>query len=57
MRNLAELAGFALIVGFLYLLWWPLTLLGGGVLLVVWANLTQPRPSAAADPAEDGGSA
>jgi asparagine N-glycosylation enzyme membrane subunit Stt3 len=37
--NLAELLGYALIVAFLYILWPPLALLSGGLLLVLWANV------------------
>jgi hypothetical protein len=36
--KLAELAGFGLVIGFLWFVWPPLVLLGAGVLLVVWAN-------------------
>lgn len=38
MDNLVELAGFGLMLAFLWFLWPPLVLLGAGVLLVVWAN-------------------
>lgn len=38
MNNLAELAGFGLILGFLWFVWPPLVLLGAGILLVTWAN-------------------
>lgn len=41
MDKLAELAGFGLMIGFLWFVWPPLTLLGAGVLLVVWANTRQ----------------
>lgn len=43
LRNLAEFVGCLMFVGFLYLCWPPLALLGGGALLVVWANFTAPR--------------
>jgi hypothetical protein len=36
--KVAEVAGFGLILGFLYFVWPPLVLLGGGLLLVAWAN-------------------
>jgi hypothetical protein len=36
--NLAELAGFGMGLAFLWFCWPPLVLLGGCVLLVVWAN-------------------
>lgn len=38
MDKLAELAGFGLILGFLWFIWPPLVLLGAGILLVTWAN-------------------
>ena len=38
MDKLAELAGFALMLGFLWFVWPPLVLLGAGLLLVVFAN-------------------
>lgn len=38
MDNTAELAGFGLILGFLWFVWPPLVLLGAGILLVLWAN-------------------
>jgi hypothetical protein len=37
--NLVEIAGFALILWFLYILWPPAAILGGGVLLILWANV------------------
>lgn len=37
--NLAELAGYALVVAFLWFIWPPLVLLGSGLLLVLWANV------------------
>lgn len=37
--NLVELVGYGLIVAFLWFVWPPLALLGGGVLLVLWANV------------------
>lgn len=45
MNNLVEAVGYALIVGFLYLLWAPLALLGAGLLLVAWANVRAARPA------------
>jgi uncharacterized membrane protein len=39
--KLAELAGFSLMLAFLWFVWAPLVLLGSGVLLVVWANTRQ----------------
>lgn len=44
-NNLAEAAGYALIVAFLWFVWPPLVLLGAGVLLVVWANVRAARPA------------
>lgn len=41
-RNTAELLSFALLIGFLYLCWPPLALLGAAVLLFLWANFTKP---------------
>lgn len=38
MTNLVELAGYGLVLAFLWFLWPPLVLLGAGVLLIVWAN-------------------
>lgn len=38
MDKLAELAGFALVLGFVYFVWPPLVLLGAGALLVAYAN-------------------
>lgn len=38
MDKLAELAGFALVLGFLWFVWPPLVLLGAGLLLVAYAN-------------------
>lgn len=38
MDKLAELAGFALVLGFLFFVWPPLVLLGAGLLLVTFAN-------------------
>lgn len=38
MDKLTELAGFGLILGFLWFVWPPLVLLGAGLLLVVYAN-------------------
>ncbi len=38
MNNLAERAGYGLILGFLWFIWPPLVLLGAGLLLVTWAN-------------------
>lgn len=38
MDKLAELAGFGLILGFLWFVWPPLVLLGAGLLLVAYAN-------------------
>lgn len=45
MDKLGELVGFGLIIGFLFFVWPPLTLLGAGLLLVVWANTRQHRGS------------
>jgi hypothetical protein len=45
--NLAELLGYALIVAFLYILWPPLALLSGGLLLVLWANVRTGKGRAA----------
>lgn len=45
MNNLVEAVGYALIVAFLYLVWAPLALLGGGLLLVAWANVRAARPA------------
>jgi hypothetical protein len=36
--KLAELAGFGLVLAFLWFVWPPLVLLGAGVLLVAYAN-------------------
>lgn len=38
MDKLTELAGFGLILGFLWFVWPALVLLGAGLLLVVYAN-------------------
>lgn len=38
MNSTAELAGFGLILAFLWFIWPPLVLLGAGLLLVTWAN-------------------
>lgn len=38
MDKLAEVAGFGLILTFAWFLWPPLPLLGGGLLLVLYAN-------------------
>lgn len=46
MNNVVEALGYGLILAFLYLLWAPLALLGGGLLLVVWANTRAARPAA-----------
>ncbi|MFG3702391.1 hypothetical protein ACGF5C_31590 [Micromonospora sp. NPDC047620] len=45
MNDFVEALGYALIVAFLYLVWAPLALLGGGLLLVVWANVREKRPA------------
>lgn len=37
--TLVEMAGFALILWFLYILWPPAAILGAGVLLILWANV------------------
>lgn len=42
MNSTAELAGFGLILGFLWFVWPPLVLLSAGILLVAWAN-TRPK--------------
>ncbi|MGA4726285.1 hypothetical protein ACPB67_02595 [Micromonospora taraxaci] len=47
MNNLIEAVGYGLILAFLYLLWAPLALLGGGLLLVVWANTRAARSAGA----------
>lgn len=39
----AESAGYLALVGFLFLVWPPLALLGFGVLLIVWANVRAVR--------------
>lgn len=44
MDKLAELAGFGLILGFLWFVWPPLVLLGAGILLVAYANTRSSRP-------------
>jgi hypothetical protein len=36
--NKAEAFGYALVLGFLAFVWEPLPLLGGGLLIIVWAN-------------------
>jgi fatty acid desaturase len=36
--KLAELAGFGLVLAFLWFVWPPLVLLGAGILLVAYAN-------------------
>ena len=41
MDKFAELAGFGLVVAFLWFVWPPLVLLGTGILLVTWANTRQ----------------
>jgi len=43
--NLAELAGYGLVVGFLWFVWPPLVLLGAGLLLIIWANTRRPSAS------------
>jgi len=42
--KLAELAGFGLILGFLWFVWPPVVLLGAGLLLVVYANTRSKAP-------------
>jgi hypothetical protein len=42
--KLAEVAGFGLILGFLWFVWPPLVLLGAGLLLVAYANTRGSRP-------------
>jgi hypothetical protein len=37
--NTVEAVGFGLILWFLYILWPPATILGGGLLLILWANV------------------
>jgi hypothetical protein len=44
-NTLLEWLGFALIVSFLWFVWPPLTLLGAGLLLVLWANARAGRRS------------
>lgn len=39
MSNAIEVAGFGLILAFLWFIWAPLVLLGAGVLLVAYANI------------------
>lgn len=46
-ENIAEALGYGLVLGFLYFVWPPLVLLGGGLLLWTWANTRPARPSAA----------
>lgn len=46
MNNLAETAGYLLIVAFLFAVWPPLALLGAGLLLVAWANVRASRATA-----------
>lgn len=43
LRNGAEFVAYLMVVGFLYLCWPPLALLGGGAVLWLWANFTSPR--------------
>ena len=43
LNNLCEAVGYALLIGFLYLVWPPLALLGAGLLLVVLANVRAAR--------------
>jgi hypothetical protein len=45
-NNLAETAGYLMIVAFLYFMWPPLALLGAGLLLVAWANVRASRATA-----------
>jgi hypothetical protein len=42
-NNLLELAGYGLVIAFLWFVWPPLVLLGAGVLLVVAANVRAGR--------------
>lgn len=46
--NLVEATGFALILWFLYILWPPAAILGGGLLLVLWANVRTSKGRTAA---------
>lgn len=46
MNNMLELAGYGLVVAFLWFVWPPLVLLGAGVLLVVAANVRAGRAAA-----------
>lgn len=48
LRNVAEAIAYGLAIAFLYLVWAPLALLGGAVLLWVWANFTRPSKGLAA---------
>lgn len=43
LRNVVEAVGLLMVVGFLYLCWPPLALLGGGAVCVTWANMTKPN--------------
>lgn len=47
-----ELAGFGLILAFLWFVWPPLVLVGLGVLMVTWANIRGVR--AASNPGRPG---
>jgi hypothetical protein len=38
LNSAAEMAGYGLVIGFLWFVWPPLVLLGAGALLVLWAN-------------------
>lgn len=44
-NSLVEMLGFALILLFLYLMWWPSAILGAGILLVLWANVRSVKRS------------
>ncbi len=52
MWSALEVVGLALVVGFLWFVWPPLTLLGAGVLLVVVAVVGESRANPVADAEE-----
>jgi hypothetical protein len=41
--NTVEAVGFGLILWFLYIVWPPAAILGGGLLLILWANVRSSR--------------